>query len=91
MFTSILEWIVGIVATIIIIAMVIFLVKDVISYLQGQGTSLMKILGKVGAIIIIVAIIFLAKNFANNGQAVADGVGNRAVDGLIDEGNNAIP
>jgi len=91
MFNSILTWIVGIAATIAIIAMVIFLIKDVISFLQGQGTSLMKILGKVGAIILIVAIMFLAKNFATNGQTIADGVGSNVVDQGIEELNNAVP
>lgn len=91
MFESILSWVVGIVATIIIILMVVLMIKDVVSYLQGQGTSLMKILGKVGAIILIVAIIFLAKGFVDKGETISSGIGDKAIEGFIDEANKAIP
>jgi len=90
MLQNILTWIVGIAATISIIAMVVYLVKDVISFLQGQGTSLLKILGKVGAIILIVAVMFLAKNLSDNSQKVADGIGTNLIDQGIDEVNSAL-
>lgn len=91
MFDSILGWIVGIAATIAIIALVVFLIKDIISFLQGQGTSLMKILGKIGAVILIVAFMFLAKNFSQNGEDIADGVGANLIDSAIEELDGAVP
>jgi uncharacterized membrane protein YgcG len=89
MLSNVLDFVVTSVAAIIVIAMVIFLVKDVLSYLQGQGTSLFKILAKIAGILLIVALVFVAKNFTDKGNTASDAVGT-AMDTVIDEVGSGI-
>lgn len=89
MLQNVLNWVVGVCGTVAIIALAIFLTKDVISYVKGQGTGFLKILGKVGAVILIVAIMFMTKTFNDKAEKLSTGVDNVVNQG-IDEVNNGL-
>jgi hypothetical protein len=83
---NVLNFVVGIVAAIIIIALVVFIVKDVISFIKGQGTSLFSILGKIGAVLVIVALLIVAKGFYNKGDDLSTTV-NTLTDSVVNDMN----
>ena len=82
MFDNMLGVIITWVAAIIIIVFVIFIIKDVVEIVKGQGSPL-RVIGKVIFVFVILAIVFMCRNYANIGTKLSD-VTTSAVDSATD-------
>lgn len=87
--TTLLDFIIMVAAGVIIISLVVFLIKDVISFLKGQGTSIFSILAKIGGVLLIVALIFVSRTFFEKGEVLQDGL-DSLTDKVIEDINSGI-
>lgn len=84
---NVLTLVISIASSIAIIVLVIYLIKDIVSFVKGEGTSLLKILGKVGAVVLIIAIMFLATSLDDTGEKISGSLDSAIDQGITDIGN----